>query len=207
MHLRCACRVDVGAAHVRAPSVRDSYYNLLLALGLFVGVGIGSPHVKATMLGAVAGAGLIGGLTAGKMILFIQFAPAFLGFIFAVCGQMGAYCCCCAEPAADCCFPSWWHVVVPRATISLTLCVSSAVCAYGHAILRWCAVAIVCAASSGTDGADAGIAFALEGALLVGTFFVGMVIKKREDGFKDAARASLASDPGAGTTYTGSTAS
>jgi len=64
-------------------AANQGLYNGFLAAGLFWGLYLGSEgfHIKAFFLGCVLIAGIYGGITAKRKILYIQAAPALAGLI------------------------------------------------------------------------------------------------------------------------------
>lgn len=78
------------AEESRVLAANQGLYNGFLAAGLAWGLWLGGPeglHVKLFFLGCVLVAGLYGGLTATRKVLWIQAAPALLGLILLVAGR------------------------------------------------------------------------------------------------------------------------
>jgi putative membrane protein len=71
------------AAQTKVLAANQGLYNGFLAAGLIWGLSLGADGtaVKLFFLGCVLVAGLFGGLTASRKILWIQAAPALLGLI------------------------------------------------------------------------------------------------------------------------------
>jgi putative membrane protein len=71
------------AAQTKVLAANQGLYNGFLAAGLIWGLSLGAAGtaVKLFFLGCVLVAGLFGGLTASRKILWIQAAPALLGLI------------------------------------------------------------------------------------------------------------------------------
>jgi putative membrane protein len=69
------------AQQSKALAANQGLYNGFLAAGLFWGLSLGSSglHVKLFFLGCVLLAGIFGGLTASRKILWIQALPAAIG--------------------------------------------------------------------------------------------------------------------------------
>jgi putative membrane protein len=69
------------AAATKVLAANQGLYNGFLAAGLFWGVFLGAPGnaIKIFFLGCVILAGLYGGLTASKKILYLQALPAAVG--------------------------------------------------------------------------------------------------------------------------------
>lgn len=78
------------AEESRVLAANQGLYNGFLAAGLAWGLWLDGPeglHVKLFFLGCVLVAGLYGGLTATRKVLWIQAAPALLGLILLVAGR------------------------------------------------------------------------------------------------------------------------
>ena len=60
-------------------AMNQGLYNGFLAAGLAWGLAAGLPQVKLFFLGCVLVAGVFGGLTASRAILFVQALPALIG--------------------------------------------------------------------------------------------------------------------------------
>ncbi len=71
------------AAASKVLAANQGLYNGFLAIGLFWGLslGVAGADIKIFFLGCIFIAGLYGGFTAKRKILFIQAAPAALGLI------------------------------------------------------------------------------------------------------------------------------
>ena len=69
------------AEQSKALAANQGLYNGFLAAGLFWGLSLGSDglHIKLFFLGCVLAAGIFGGLTASRKILWIQALPAAIG--------------------------------------------------------------------------------------------------------------------------------
>ena len=67
------------AAQSKTLAANQGLYNGFLAAGLVWGLASGDPAVKVFFLGCVLIAGVFGGLTASRKILWIQALPALLG--------------------------------------------------------------------------------------------------------------------------------
>lgn len=78
------------AEQSRVLAANQGLYNGFLAAGLAWGLWLGGPeglHVKTFFLGCVLVAGLYGGLTATRKVLWIQAAPAVLGLALLLAGN------------------------------------------------------------------------------------------------------------------------
>jgi putative membrane protein len=66
------------AAATKVLAFNQGFYNAILAVGLFWSVTSGSTPNRLFFLGAVVVAGLVGGFSASRSILFVQALPALL---------------------------------------------------------------------------------------------------------------------------------
>ena len=76
------------AALSKVLAANQGLYNGFLAAGLFWGLYLGDAgfDIKVFFLSCVLVAGIYGGFTAKRKILFIQALPAFIGLVLLVCG-------------------------------------------------------------------------------------------------------------------------
>lgn len=77
--LRAFAQTQEAATASKVLAANQGLYNGFLAAGLFWGLGSGVPSVKLFFLACVLIAGLYGGATASRKILFIQALPAAIG--------------------------------------------------------------------------------------------------------------------------------